>query len=182
MEIENVAGVRFTAGRTLEQQRQRTVSNCVLGQIVVNHQNVLALLHEMLAHCTARIGGDVLKGSQVGGCRGNYNGILHCVGFFQAVGMAIGAGADAAIASADVVLRRSDPRDVVSALTLGRRTMRIVRQNLFWALIYNAVCIPVAAGALVPLGVSLSPGISAAAMCLSSLFVVSNSLRLYRKS
>ena len=98
------------------------------------------------------------------------------------LGMAIGAGADAAIASADVVLRRSDPRDVVSALTLGRRTMCIVRQNLFWALIYNAVCIPVAAGALVPLGVSLSPGLSAAAMCLSSLFVVSNSLRLYRKS
>ncbi len=98
------------------------------------------------------------------------------------LGMAIGAGADAAIASADVVLRRSDPRDVVAALILGRRTMRIVRQNLFWALVYNAVCIPIAAGVLVPIGISLTPGLSAAAMCLSSLFVVSNSLRLYRKS
>lgn len=96
------------------------------------------------------------------------------------LGIAIGAGADAAIASADVVLRRSDPYDVVTALDIGRRTLRIIKQNLFWALIYNSICIPAAAGALLPLGISLMPGVSAAAMSLSSLFVVGNSLRLLR--
>ncbi len=96
------------------------------------------------------------------------------------LGIAIGAGADAAIASADVVLRRSDPHDALAALRLGRRTLRIIKQNLFFALVYNSICIPIAAGALLPLGIALSPGLSAAAMSLSSLFVVSNSLRLAR--
>ncbi len=96
------------------------------------------------------------------------------------LGIAIGAGADAAIASADLVLRRSDPTDVLAALRIGRRTLRIIKQNLFFALVYNSICIPVAAGALLPLGIALTPGISAAAMSLSSLFVVSNSLRLLR--
>lgn len=94
------------------------------------------------------------------------------------LGIAIGAGTDAAIASADIVLRRSDVRDAVAALRIGRRTLRIIKQNLFWALCYNTVAIPIAAGALLPLGLFLTPGISAAAMSLSSLFVVSNSLRL----
>jgi Cu2+-exporting ATPase len=96
------------------------------------------------------------------------------------LGIAIGAGADVAIASADVVLRRSTPADAVAAVRLGRRTLRIIKENLFWALIYNCICIPVAAGALLPLGLVLTPGISAAAMSLSSLLVVSNSLRLLR--
>ncbi len=96
------------------------------------------------------------------------------------LGIAIGAGADVAVAAADVVLRRSTPEDVVTAIAIGRRTLRIIKQNLFWALIYNTVCIPAAAGALLPLGISLTPGISAAAMSLSSLFVVGNSLRLLR--
>ena len=96
------------------------------------------------------------------------------------LGVAIGAGTDVAIASADVVLRRSSPADVASALAVGRRTLTVIKQNLFWALLYNSICIPIAAGALLPLGLSLSPAISAAAMSLSSLFVVSNSLRLLR--
>ena len=96
------------------------------------------------------------------------------------LGIAIGAGTDIAIASADVVLRRGGPRDAVTALAIGRRTVRIIRQNLFWALVYNSVCIPIAAGVLAPLGLVLTPGISAAAMSLSSLFVVTNSLRLLR--
>lgn len=96
------------------------------------------------------------------------------------LGIAIGAGADVAIAAADVVLRRSSPEDVVNAIGIGRRTLRIIKQNLFWALIYNSICIPAAAGALLPLGIALTPGISAAAMSLSSLFVVGNSLRLLR--
>ena len=94
------------------------------------------------------------------------------------VGVAIGAGTDVAISSADVVLMRSDPADVATAMELSRATMRNIKQNLFWALFYNAVCIPVAAGVLTPWGVTLNPMIGAAAMGFSSVFVVSNALRL----
>ena len=94
------------------------------------------------------------------------------------VGIAIGAGTDVAIESADIVLMRSDLMDVPAAIQLSRATMRNIKQNLFWALIYNAICIPVAAGALTPLGVTLNPMIAAAAMSLSSVCVVTNALRL----
>lgn len=94
------------------------------------------------------------------------------------VGVAIGAGTDVAIGSADVVLMRSDPADVATAMELSRATVRNIKQNLFWALFYNAVCIPVAAGALSPWGVTLNPMIGAAAMGFSSVFVVTNALRL----
>lgn len=94
------------------------------------------------------------------------------------VGIAIGAGTDIAIESADVVLMSSDLADVPAAIGLSRATMRIIKQNLFWALIYNAICIPVAAGALSGIGLSLNPMIAAAAMSLSSVCVVSNALRL----
>ena len=94
------------------------------------------------------------------------------------VGIAIGAGTDVAISSADVVLMHSDPADVATAMELSRATMRNIKQNLFWALFYNAICIPVAAGVLSPWGVTLNPMIGAAAMGFSSVFVVSNALRL----
>ena len=94
------------------------------------------------------------------------------------VGVAIGAGTDVAISSADIVLMHSDPRDVATAVELSRATMRTIRQNLFWALFYNAICIPVAMGVLSPLGITLNPMIGAAAMGFSSVFVVSNALRL----
>ena len=94
------------------------------------------------------------------------------------IGIAIGAGTDVAIESADVVLMRSDLMDVPAAVQLSRATMRNIKQNLFWALFYNAVCIPVAAGALAFMGVNLNPMIAAAAMSLSSVCVVSNALRL----
>lgn len=93
-------------------------------------------------------------------------------------GIAIGAGTDIAIDSADVVLMRSSVSDVSRAMVLSRRTMTNIRENLFWAFIYNCVCIPVAAGAFSPLGITLNPMISAAAMSLSSLSVVLNALRL----
>ena len=94
------------------------------------------------------------------------------------VGIAIGAGTDVAIDSADIVLMRSDPADVATAIELSRATMRNVKQNLFWALFYNTVCIPVAAGVLSPVGITLNPMIGAAAMGFSSVFVVGNALRL----
>ena len=94
------------------------------------------------------------------------------------VGIAIGAGTDVAIGSADVVLMRSNPADVALAMELSRATMRNIRQNLFWALFYNSICIPVAAGVLVPWGITLNPMIGAAAMGFSSVFVVGNALRL----
>lgn len=97
------------------------------------------------------------------------------------IGIAIGAGTDIAIESASVVLMHSNPADVPSALLLSRATMRTIKQNLFWALIYNALCIPLAAGCFaVWLGWSLNPMIAAAAMSFSSVCVVTNALRLRR--
>ena len=92
------------------------------------------------------------------------------------VGIALGAGTDIAMESADMVLMRSDLMDVPAALQLSRAVMRNVKQNLFWALIYNVICIPLAAG-VVP-GITLNPMIAAAAMACSSVTVVSNALRL----
>jgi P-type E1-E2 ATPase len=93
------------------------------------------------------------------------------------VGIAIGAGADAAIESADVVLKRSSLSDAVDAFALGRATLRNIRQNLFWALLYNSIGIPLAAGAF---GLDLPPSYAALAMSLSSFCVVCNALRLRR--
>jgi len=95
------------------------------------------------------------------------------------VGMAIGSGADIAVEAADVVLMRGDLRSVADAIALSRRTMRTIKQNLFWAFVYNVVGIPVAAGILYPtFGLLLSPILASAAMAFSSVSVVSNSLRL----
>ena len=95
------------------------------------------------------------------------------------VGMAIGAGTDIAIDSADVVLMHSRLSDVPAALRLGRATLRKIRTNLFWAFFYNAIGIPLAAGAFIPLfGWQLNPMFGAAAMCLSSFCVMTNTLQL----
>lgn len=97
------------------------------------------------------------------------------------VGIAIGAGSDIAIESADIVLMRSTPDSVVDAVTVSRSTIRVIKQNLFWAFIYNAIAIPIAAGVLfVPFGITLSPGIAALCMSCSSVCVVLNALRLRR--
>jgi Cu2+-exporting ATPase len=94
------------------------------------------------------------------------------------VGIAIGAGTDVAIESADVVLVNSRLSDVSAAIRLSRATLRTIKQNLFWAFIYNLICIPIAAGAFVWAGLTLDPMLGAAAMSLSSFCVVSNALRL----
>jgi P-type Cu+ transporter len=95
------------------------------------------------------------------------------------VGMAIGTGTDVAVEAGDVVLMRGDLRSAAQAIELSRRTMRTMKQNLFWAFAYNVVGIPIAAGVLYPaLGILLSPILASAAMAFSSVSVVSNSLRL----
>lgn len=95
------------------------------------------------------------------------------------VGMAIGAGTDVALESADIVLMKSDLRDAVTAVRLSRAVIRNIKQNLFWAFFYNAIGIPLAAGVWYPLfQIKLNPMFGAAAMSLSSIFVVGNALRL----
>ena len=97
------------------------------------------------------------------------------------LGIAVGSGTDIAIESADMVLMKGDLRDAVTAFRLSRAVLRNIRENLFWAFIYNIVCIPLAAGVFYPLlGWKLSPMLAAAAMSFSSVSVVLNALRLRR--
>jgi Cu+-exporting ATPase len=97
------------------------------------------------------------------------------------IGMAIGTGTDIAAEAGDVVLMRGDLRSATQAIDLSRRTMRTMKQNLFWAFIYNVIGIPIAAGVLYPaFGLLLSPILASAAMAFSSVSVVTNSLRLRR--
>jgi Cu+-exporting ATPase len=95
------------------------------------------------------------------------------------VGIAMGTGTDVAMESADVTLVKGDLRGIIRARLLSRASMRNIKQNLFWAFLYNAIGVPIAAGALYPLfGLLLSPMIAAAAMSFSSVSVISNALRL----
>ncbi|MGO4706844.1 heavy metal translocating P-type ATPase [Microvirga sp. 2MCAF38] len=97
------------------------------------------------------------------------------------IGLAIGTGTDIAIESANVVLMSGDLRGVANAIALSKATIRNIKQNLFWAFVYNALLIPVAAGVLYPLDETLlSPMVAAGAMALSSVFVLGNALRLRR--
>ena len=109
------------------------------------------------------------------------DGVNDAAAMAQSVGIAMGTGTDIAIEAADVVLMRGDLRSVPQAIAVSRRTMRTMKQNLFWAFIYNVIGIPVAAGALYPaFGLLLSPILASAAMAFSSVSVVMNSLRLRR--
>jgi P-type Cu2+ transporter len=96
------------------------------------------------------------------------------------VGIAIGAGTDVAIETADIVLMRSDPLDVATAITIGRGTVRKMRQNLAWAIGYNSLALPIAAGVFEPWGLVLRPEIAAISMSGSSILVAVNALALKR--
>jgi Cu2+-exporting ATPase len=96
------------------------------------------------------------------------------------VGIAIGAGTDVAIETADVVLMRSDPLDVATAITIGRGTVRKMKQNLGWAIGYNSLAIPIAAGVFSKWGLTLRPEIAAISMSGSSVLVALNALALKR--
>lgn len=110
------------------------------------------------------------------------DGINDAVSLKEAdVGIAMGAGSELAKNSGDVVLMHSELTSVAKAIKIGRASLSVIRQNLFWAFAYNAVCIPVAAGALYPLfGIVLNPAYGALAMCFSSVSVILNSLRIKR--
>ncbi|GHF52856.1 Cu+-exporting ATPase [Deinococcus metalli] len=124
---------------------------------------------------------DVVTALQTGGQRVAFvgDGINDAPALASAdVGVAIGTGTDVAVETADVILMAGDLRGVPNAVALSRATLRNIRLGLFWAFAYNTVLIPVAAGVLSPVGVTLNPVLAAAAMGLSSVFVLGNALRL----
>ena len=96
------------------------------------------------------------------------------------VGIAIGAGTDVAVETADVVLMRSDPLDVATAITISRGTVRKMHQNLAWAIGYNSIALPIAAGVLEPWGIVLRPEVAAISMAGSSIIVALNAVALKR--
>ena len=151
---------------------QEATARAVAAQVGVD-EVIAGVLPDEKEHKVHELQGSDVKVAMVG------DGINDAPALARAdVGIAIGAGTDIAISSADVVLMRSDLADVATAIELSRATMRNIRQNLFWALFYNAICIPVAMGVLSPWGITLNPMIGAAAMGFSSVFVVTNALRL----
>jgi Cu+-exporting ATPase len=179
--------LREEAGRALEELRELGVRRLLL--LTGDHRRVAAIVAdklglefeaEALPEDKIRIIQRLQREGRVVAMVGD--GINDAPALAEAdVGIAMGTGTDVAIESSGVTLVKGDLRGIVKAVNLGRRTMRNIRQNLFFAFAYNTLGIPLAAGVLYPVfGLLLSPMIASAAMSLSSVSVITNALRLRR--
>lgn len=172
----------FAAVKNLQAQGHTIVmltgDNTQTAHAVAKQLNIQDVYAELLPHDKVKVLQDYQQ--RIGHVAFVGDGINDAPALAQAdVGMAVGTGTDIAIESADVVLMSGNLQHVVSAIEMSHVTMKNIKQNLFWAFVYNIALIPIAAGVLYPFfGVLLSPMFAAAAMALSSVFVVSNALRL----
>jgi Cu+-exporting ATPase len=169
---------------TLKKQGIRTVmitgDSHLVGQAIGKELNIDQVVSEVLPQEKYQ----EIKKLQAGGYTVAMvgDGINDAPALVQAdLGIAIGAGTDIAIEAGDIILMKSDPKDIIKAIDLSKYTMTKIKQNLFWAFFYNIISIPIAAGILYPItGWLLSPSIAAAAMAFSSVSVVTNSLLMKR--
>ena len=154
-----------------------TGDNKSTAQAIAEQVNIKRVIAEVLPNQKANIIEQLKNKGTIVAMVGD--GINDAPALVQAnIGIAIGTGTDIAIESSDITLIKGDLQDVVKAIRLSKNTISIIKQNLFFAFIYNIVGIPIAAGVLYQFGISLNPVIAALAMALSSISVLSNSLRL----